>query len=89
MKPWATAVIGACLVFGAGVAAVLDTDKPDPPAEPRQMTAQQCKQHLAIAKNDDTVRDPALLNKDAQCAELKSKQAVPSGTASGPRPAKH
>jgi hypothetical protein len=35
------------------------------------------------------VRDPALLNKDAQCAELKSKQAVPSGTASGPRPAKH
>jgi hypothetical protein len=74
MKTFATALTCACLLMGGGLASAQDK-KPDA-ATNHQMTAQECREHMAVAKKDGTPRDDSMMKKDAQCADMMKKEGA-------------
>ena len=77
MKTLCTALISACLALAAGAAgAAAHTDKEKAAMAKKEMTMQECKDHMAMAKKDGTKKDDAMMKKDTMCAEMMKKDAA-------------
>jgi hypothetical protein len=70
MKTLAATLLSGCLALtAAGAIAADDMKKTDPMK--KEMTMQECKDHMAMAKKDD-----AMMKKDAMCADMMKKDAA-------------
>ena len=68
MKTLAATLLSGCLALtAAGAIAADDMKKTDPMK--KEMTMQECKDHMAMAKKDD-----ATMKKDAMCADMMKKE---------------
>ena len=78
MKILSTALISTCLALAAGTAgAGAHTDKEKAAmAAKKEMTMQECKDHMAMAKKDGMKKDDAMMKKDTTCAEMMKKDAA-------------
>ena len=80
MKTFAATLMCACMTFVAGnVAAASHTEKSAsaPMAKDdmmkKEMSMQDCKDHMAMAKKDGMKKDDAMMKKDAMCDEMMKK----------------
>jgi hypothetical protein len=75
----AAVLCGAALSLFAVVAPAQDAMKKDAMkdgAMTKEMTLQQCKDHMAMAKKDDMKKDDATMKKDAMCADMMKKDGM-------------
>lgn len=79
MKTLTTALISTCLALGVSATFAQDAMKKDD-AMPKtgmmkkEMTATECKEHMAMAKKDGMMKDGAMMKKDAMCADMMKKE---------------
>ena len=82
MKMIATALMCACMAMAAGGASAQDAmKKADPMAGKEEMmkkdmTLQDCKDHMAMAKKDGMKKDDAMMKKDTMCADMMKKDGM-------------
>ena len=78
MKMLTTALISACMAFAAGTAgAAAHTEKEKKDAMMKKdMTMQECKDHMAMAKKDGMKKDDAMMKKDTMCADMMKKDTM-------------
>ena len=77
MKTFAATLLSGCLALtAAGAIAADDMKKTDPMK--KEMTMQECKDHMAMAKKDDATmkKDDATMKKDAMCADMMKKDSM-------------
>ena len=97
MKTLATALLSTCLVFAASASFAQDAMKKDDAMKTgmmkKEMTMQECKDHIAMAKKDGMKKDDAMMKKDQTCADMMKKDGammkkddsmMKDGAASGP-----
>ena len=82
MNTFATTLACACIALAAGTASAQDaTKKSDSMATDgmmkKDMTMQECKDHMAMAKKDGMKRDDAMKGHDAMCADMMKKGGMP------------
>ena len=66
----------ACIALAAGGSFAQDaTMKKDHMAK-KEMTMQDCKDHMAMAKKDGMKKDDAMMKKDTTCAEMMKKDGA-------------
>ena len=74
MKTYAATLLSASLCFAAGTALAashMEKGASAPMAMKKEMSMQECKDHLAMAKKDTMAKkDDAAMKKDAACAEM-------------------
>lgn len=68
----------ACLAAAAGTSFAQDAMKKTEPMAgdamaKKEMTMQDCKDHMAMAKKDGMKKDDASMKKDAACADMMKK----------------
>jgi hypothetical protein len=62
------------IALAAGNAVAQDMKKaPMPNDSPKPMTMQECKDQMAMARTDAMKTDPAVMKKDAACADMMKK----------------
>jgi len=71
-------VLGACIALaGTGAFAQDAMKKADPMAKDgmmkKEMTMQECKDHMAMAKKDGMKKDDAAMKADKTCADMMKK----------------
>jgi hypothetical protein len=75
------------LVAGAASAAD-DARKGEPVGKEgvlmKNMTMEECKEHMAMARKDGTKRDDATLKKDTMCTDMMKKGKDPTAKKDGP-----
>ena len=86
MKNFSTTLICACIALAAGTASAQDaTKKPDTMPQTgmmkKDMTMQECKDHMAMMKKDGMnkdapKKDDAMMKHDAMCAEMMKKDGM-------------
>ena len=80
MKTIATSLMCACMALAAGgAAAVDDMKKGDSMAKDgmtKDMTMQQCKDHMAMSKDAAKKDDAMMMKKDAKCADMMKKDGM-------------
>jgi hypothetical protein len=77
MKNPTYTLLAACLALAASSAfAMDDMKKGDAAMKKDSMTAQECKDHMAMAKKDGTKKDDAMMKKDAMCADMMKKDGM-------------
>lgn len=76
MKKISTAVMFACLTIAAGTAVAADTMKHDDAMMKKDMTMQQCKDHMTMSKKDDMKKDDAMMKMDTMCKEMIAKDQL-------------
>jgi hypothetical protein len=72
----ATLLFCTALSMSAGFASAQDAMKKDATkdsAMTKEMTAQQCKDHMAMAKKDGMKKDDTTMKTDAMCADMMKK----------------
>ena len=89
MKNIATVLISTCMVMAAGSAFAQDAMKKDEPMAKggmmkKEMTVQECKDHMAMAKKDGMKKDDAMMKKDTMCADMMKKESMKNGTSADP-----
>jgi hypothetical protein len=75
----AAVLCGAVLSLSAGLATAQDAMKKDAMkdgAMAKDMTMQQCKDPMAMAKKADMKKDDMSMKKDAACAEVMKKDGM-------------
>ena len=82
MNTFATTLACACIALAAGTANAQDAmKKSDSMAADgmmkKDMTRQECKEHMAMAKKDGMMRDDAMKSHDAMCSSMMKKGAKP------------
>lgn len=65
-----TAVMCACLTFAGGAMAQDAMKKGSEGIMKKEMTMQECKDHIAMAKKDGMKKDDASMKIDKACAEM-------------------
>jgi len=75
----------ASIALAAGSTFAQDTMKKDEPKAnqgmmKKNMTMQECKDHMAMAKKDGMKKDDAMMHSDAMCADMMKKQGSGTGT---------
>ena len=78
MNTFATTLACACIALAAGTANAQDAMKKSDSMAPdgmmkKDMTMQECKDHMAMAKKDGMKRDDAMKSHDAACADMMKK----------------
>ena len=78
MNTFATTLACACIALAAGTANAQDaTKKSDSMGADgmmkKDMTMQECKDHMAMAKKDGMKRDDAMKSHDAMCSDMMKK----------------
>jgi hypothetical protein len=73
----------ACIALAAGGSFAQDAMKPDGAANKdhmmkKEMTMQDCKDHMAMAKKEGTKKDSAAMKMDAKCADMMKKGGAAS-----------
>ena len=76
MKMIATALMCACMAMAAGGASAQDAMKKADPMAKKDMTMQDCKDHMAMAKKDGMKKDDAMMKKDTMCADMMKKDGM-------------
>jgi hypothetical protein len=72
------------MAIAAGSAAAQDTMKKEPMTKD-EMTLQQCKEHMSMAKGDGMKKDDAMMKKEAACeAMMKRDKDEMARKGSGP-----
>lgn len=74
-----SAVMGLCLAFAAGGVSAQDAmKKSDSMAKDgmmkKEMTMQECKDHMAMAKKEGMKKDDAMMKADKTCADMMMKK---------------
>lgn len=82
MNTFTSTLACACIALAAGTANAQDaTKKSDPMAADgmmkKDMTMQECKDHMAMAKKDGMKRDDSMKSHDAMCADMMKKGGKP------------
>lgn len=80
MNTFATTLACACIALAAGTANAMDSTKTgDSMAADgmmkHDMTRQECKDHMAMARKDGMNRDDAMKSHDAMCSSMMKKGA--------------
>ena len=76
MKTIKTLTLAACLAV-AGTAFAQDAMKKDDAMGKQEMTMQDCKDHMAMAKKDGMKKDDAMaMKKDHACADMMKKDEM-------------
>ena len=79
MKTLATALIWTCLALAAGSAAAQDAMKKNDGMTKdgmmKSMTAQECKDHMAMMK-DGMKKDDAMMKKDTMCNDMMKSDGM-------------
>lgn len=76
MKKLTAALLTAAFAFATGTAfAADDAKKPDAMMK-KDMTLQDCKDHMAMAKKDGAKKDDAMMKKDDMCADMMKKDEM-------------
>ena len=76
MKTLSTALLTACFMTFAGSALAAD-DMKKADAMKKDMTMQECKDHMAMSKKDAGMKkDDAMMKKDATCSEMMKKHSM-------------
>ena len=77
MKQLTTHFVGACIVLAASGAFAQDAMKKDTMPKDgmmkKDMTMQQCKDHMAMAKKDGMKKDDAMMKMDTMCSDMMKK----------------
>ena len=83
MNRTTTALLAACLSVAAAGAFAQDAmmKKDDGAMMKKDMTMQECKDHMAMANKDGMKKDDAMMKKDKMCADMMMKK---DGAASAP-----
>lgn len=76
MNAFKTTLLACCIALSAGTAMAQDAMKKEAPMMKKEMTMQECKDHMAMAKNDGMKKDDAMMKKDTACAEMMDKGAM-------------
>ena len=80
MKTIATTLMSACLALAAGSALAQDKPKNDAMsregAADKQMTMQECKDHMTMSKREGATKDAAMMKKDRMCADMMKKEGM-------------
>ena len=74
MKTLTAGLLCACLSIAAGSAVAADDKKKD--GMKHDMSMQECKDHMAMAKKDGMKKDDAMMKKDTMCADMMKKDAM-------------
>ena len=77
MKTFSNLLLCTCLTLAAAGAHAQDAMKKDD-AMPKdgmkkEMTMQDCKDHMAMAKKDAMKKDDAMMKKESSCADMMKK----------------
>lgn len=75
MKTVATALMYACIALASGGAGAQDTMKKHDSmgkdgAIKKDMTMQECKDHMAMSKKDGTKKSDSMMKMDTMCADM-------------------
>ncbi len=73
MKTIKTALMCACMALAAGSVAAQDAKKDSMAKDgmmKKEMTMQECKDHMAMAAKPGTKKDDAMMKKDTMCADM-------------------
>jgi hypothetical protein len=73
MKALNTVLLSASLIVLVGTAAAADDMKKGDAMMKKDMTMQECKDHMAMAKKDGMKKDGAMMKKDTMCADMMKK----------------
>lgn len=86
MKALTAALACSCLALAAVGAQAQDAMKKDDPMMKKGMTAQECKDHMAMSKKDGMKKDDAMMKADKTCADMMKKDGMmmKDGAASAP-----
>jgi hypothetical protein len=76
MNAFTTTAASICLALAAGGAIAQDAMKKDDPMMKKEMTMQECKDHMAMAKKDGMKKDDAMMKKDQTCADMMKKDGM-------------
>ncbi|MDQ6684278.1 MAG: hypothetical protein M3Z16_04055 [Pseudomonadota bacterium] len=77
MKTLSTAVITACFMTFAGSALAADDMKKGDAMMKKDMTMQECKDHMAMSKKDAGMKkDDAMMKKDTMCHDMMKKSGM-------------
>ena len=80
MRRYTATLLSASLCFVAGsvfAASHMEKGASAPMAMKKEMSMQECKDHLAMAKKDTMAKkDDAMMKKDAACAEMVKKDEM-------------
>ena len=85
MTKLTTAVLTAGLMLAAGGTFAQDAMKKGDAMMNKDMTMQQCKDHMAMMKKDGMKKDDAMMKKDHMCDDMMKKGGMmKDGAASAP-----
>ena len=73
MNAFKTTLLATCIALSAGAAVAQDAMKKDEPMMKKEMTMQECKDHMAMAKKDGMKKDDAMMKQDAMCNDMMKK----------------
>jgi hypothetical protein len=71
----------ACIALSAGATFAQDAMKKDEPMAKagmmkKDMTMQECKDHMVMSKKDGMKKDDAMIKKDTMCADMMKKDGM-------------
>ncbi len=73
MNKLSTTLMFACMAMSVGTASAADAMKHDDPMMKKEMTMQECKDHMAMMKKDGTKKDDAMMKKETMCNDMMAK----------------
>ncbi|MDO9315742.1 MAG: pentapeptide MXKDX repeat protein [Burkholderiaceae bacterium] len=76
MNKISTAVTFACMTIAAGTVFAADAMKPEDGMMKKEMTMQQCKDHMAMSKKDGMKKDDATMKMEATCKDMMAKDPL-------------
>ena len=81
MNAYTTTLAAMCLSLAASAGFAQDAKKDSMAKDgmmKKEMTMQECKDHMAMAKKDDAMmkKDDAMMMKDKSCADMMKKDAM-------------
>ncbi len=75
MKNISTAVMFACMSIACGAASAADVIKDDAMMK-KDMTLQQCKDHMTMSKKDGMKKDDSMMKMDTMCKDMMAKDQL-------------
>ena len=77
MSKFVTATLTTCILFAAGSSFAQDAMKKDDSMMKKDMTMQECKDHMTMEKKDGMKKDDAMMmKKHDMCADMMKKDGM-------------
>lgn len=86
MNAFKTTLLSGCIALTSFAAMAQDAMKKDDSMMKKEMTMQDCKDHMAMAKKDGMKKDDAMMmKKESMCSDMMKKDSMmKDGAASAP-----